>query len=112
MRIDLHHHYHYFDDTSQELNRKLNKILELLQGIKRWEGIMIQEMQDLANKVAEISGVEASAAAAIQAIVIKLNDLAQNATDLAEVKAAAVALANDLDAATAPLAAAIAAIPA
>jgi hypothetical protein len=73
---------------------------------------MIQEMQALTDKVTEITTVEASATAAIQAIVAKLNDLAQNATDLADAKTQALTLAQNLTDATAPLAAAIANVPA
>jgi hypothetical protein len=73
---------------------------------------MIQEMQTLVDKVAEVVSVEASATLAIQAIIVKLTELANNASDLAEVKAQALALAQSLTEATAPLSAAIAEVPA
>jgi len=112
LRIDVYHHFE--GDVLVEgtgVDRKLNRILEIVQGLKKEEKIMIQEMQALTDKVTEIEGVEASATATIQAIVAKLNELAQNATDLADAKAQATALSQSLTDATAPLAAAIAANP-
>ena len=110
VRIDIYHHF--IDGVLTDTDRKLNQILALLQALTKQESTVIQEMQALTDKVTEITTVEASAAATIQAIVAKLNDMAQNATDLADAKAQALALAQNLTDATAPLSAAIASVPA
>jgi len=109
MRIDI---YHHFDGVSTEADHKLNQIYAMLKNMAQQELIMVQEMQVLTDKVAEISTVEASAAAAITAIVAKLNTMAADATDLADMKAQALTLAQNLTDATTPLATAIATVPA
>jgi hypothetical protein len=108
----LNQEYRQIIGVLTRLEMKLNKVLAIAQGLQRREGVMVQEMQALTDKVMAVETVEASATAAIQAIVAKLNDLAQSGADLAEVKAQALKLASDLDGATAPLAAAIATVPA
>ena len=104
LRIDV---YHHFDGAFTEVDRKLNRILEMLQGLKKEEAIMNQEMQVMADEITALKTVEDGATAMITGMAAQLTTLAQNATDLAQMKADALALAKNLTDNSAPLAAAV-----
>ena len=107
MRIDVYHHFE--GGVSAEADRKLNRILEIVQGLKREEAIMNQEMQAMADEITALKTVEDSATTLITRMAAQLTLLAQNATDLAQMKADTLALAKNLTDNSAPLAAAVAA---
>ncbi len=105
MRIDVYHHFE--GGVLTEAERKLNLILEIVQGLKKEESIMQAEMQVLTDQVTALKTVEDGAAAMITGMAAQLITLAQNATDLTQMKADALALAKNMADNSAPLAAAV-----
>lgn len=72
---------------------------------------IMSELTDLVAQVAAVKTVEDSAVLAINALVSRLDALVQNATDLAELKAAVTAETAALRENAVPLASAVAAVP-
>ena len=105
LRIDVYHHFE--GGVLAEADRKLNRILEIVQVLKREEAIMNAEMQTMADEITELKTVEDSATAMITGMAAQLVTLAQNATDLAQMKTDALALAKNLADNSAPLVAAV-----
>ena len=105
MRIDVYHHFE--GDVLAGAERKLNLILGIVQGLKKQENIMQAEMQVMADEITALKTVEDGAAAMITGMAGQLVTLAQNATDLAQMKADALALAKNLTDNSAPLVAAV-----
>lgn len=111
LRIDVYHHLEggvlVRGVDNPEVTHKLNRILDLLQALKREEAIMNAEMQVMADEITALKTVEDSATAMITGMAAQLVTLAQNATDLAQMKTDALALAQNLTDNSAPLAAAV-----
>ena len=72
---------------------------------------LMSEISDLVAEVAAVKTVEDSAVLAINGLVSRLDALVQNATDLAELKAAVTAETAVLRDSVVPLAAAVASVP-
>jgi predicted RND superfamily exporter protein len=92
------------DDTTQQ-------ILALAQASQITEQKIMQELDDLVAEVTALKGVEDSAAATIARIAALLGSAAQNATDLATLKAAVEEQVKALKDNSVALSAAIAANP-
>lgn len=93
---------HYFHETEglEEINQKLDDILLDLQDIKQKEIIMSVQMDTLTAAVTKNTGLDES-------IIALLQGLAAQITDAAGDKAKALALADELNAKSDALAAAI-----
>lgn len=93
---------HYFHETEglEEINQKLDDILLDLQDIKQKEIIMSVQMDTLTAAVTKNTGLDES-------IIALLQGLAAQITDTAGDKAKALALADELNAKSDALAAAI-----
>ena len=105
LRIDVYHHFE--GGVLVETDRKHNQILEIVQGLQRQENIMQADMQVMADEITALKTVEDGAAVLITGMAAQLTTLAQNATDLAQMKADTLALAQNLTDNSAPLAAAV-----
>ena len=107
MTLRVDHYFHFEGGALAEADRKLNQILEIVQGLQRQENIMQAEMQVMADRITALKTVEDGAAVLITGMAAQLTTLAQNATDLAQMKVDALALAQNLTDNSAPLAAAV-----
>jgi hypothetical protein len=100
MRIDVYHHI----VPSNEVNHKLDKILAVLSAIKQEEGIMSQALDDLAAAVAENTALDQSAIDLIGGLAAQIEALKDDPVALAalaaEVRAKSAALAAAIQANT------------
>ena len=99
MRIHIDHYFH-FEEGTEDGNRKLDKILSILERIKEKETHMSLEMDNLAVAVAQNTTLDES-------IILLLNGIAAQVVDSAGDKEKATALAAELNAKSDALAAAI-----
>lgn|SRR5574343_55306 len=92
-------------------NWLLRDIIAKLDQILLKENSMWEEMQALIAEVNEVKTVEAGAVATLTTLIERVNNLADQIEDNTEAKVMVMQLAEDLKAATEPLAAAIANVP-
>jgi hypothetical protein len=95
MRIDVYHHFMDF-----ELNNKLNEILAVVKAIKQEEDTMTAQLEALQAAVAENEILQASAITLLEGLSAKIIELKDD-------PAALQALADEVTAKSAALAAAI-----
>ena len=101
----------YLTWFSSQDSRKLDRIIQMLQGIKQGEDKMAFDITALVAEVAQVKTVQASAVLALQTLSQEVKDTAASATDLAQLKVDLADLTSQLDASTQPLAAAVANVP-
>lgn len=98
MKIDVHVGPITVTLIDGAVSGKLDVILEKLNTILTKEIAIMAELDDLTAAVARETTVEESATVLIRQIAAKLNQIVQNATELAAAKAAMAAAASQINA--------------